>query len=130
MDIVAGGYEDWETKRTERKKVNKAKPSPPPPSLAGGTGARLDKPTGEAGRSGVGKTKLSYKDQRDYELLPKRIEELETAITKGEAILADPDLYSADPQKFADISKGIENARTEKDAAEERWLDLAERVEG
>ncbi|MEO0591162.1 MAG: ABC transporter C-terminal domain-containing protein, partial [Pseudomonadota bacterium] len=74
--------------------------------------------------------KLSYKDQRDYELLPARIEELEAAITKGEAILADPDLFTADPQRFATISKGVENARAEKDAAEERWLDLAERVEG
>ena len=59
-----------------------------------------------------------------------RIEELEVAIAKGEEILADPDLYTADPQKFANISKGIENARNEKDAAEERWLALAELVEG
>ena len=73
--------------------------------------------------------KLSYKDQRDYELLPSRIEELEAAITKGETILSDPDLYASDPQKFATISKGIENARAEKDAAEERWLSIAEKVE-
>ena len=74
--------------------------------------------------------KLSYKDQRDYELLPARIEEREAAIAKGEAILADPDLFTKDPQRFATISKGIENARREKDEAEERWLELAERVEG
>ncbi|MDG6080279.1 ABC transporter ATP-binding protein, partial [Erythrobacter litoralis] len=74
--------------------------------------------------------KLSYKDQRDYELLPARIEELEAAIARGETILSDPELYTSDPQKFANISKGIENARNEKDAAEERWLMLAEQVEG
>ncbi len=74
--------------------------------------------------------KLSYKDQRDYDLLPERIEELETAIQRGEAILADPDLYTSDPKKFATISKGLENARAEKDAAEERWLELAELAEG
>jgi len=28
------------------------------------------------------------------------------------------------------VSKGIGTARAEKEAAEERWLDLAERVEG
>ncbi len=39
-------------------------------------------------------------------------------------------LYTADPQRFANISKGLENARAEKDAAEERWLMLAEAVEG
>ena len=119
VDIVAGGYEDWEAKRRERTSSGRAKASdkvapapspatPPPPKSS----------------------KLSYKDQRDYELLPARIEELETAIARGEGILADADLYARDPQKFANISKGIENARAEKHAAEERWLELAELVEG
>ncbi|GMM94038.1 ABC-F family ATP-binding cassette domain-containing protein [Qipengyuania sp. MTN3-11] len=115
VDVVAGGYEDWEKKRREPVERNEKtgsgdKPSPAPP------------PSPKS-------TKLSYKDQRDYELLPQRIEELEAAIAKGEAILSDPGLYAADPQKFAAISKGLENARAEKDAAEERWLELAELVE-
>ena len=63
-------------------------------------------------------------------MLPERITDLERAIARGEEILSDPDLYTSDPQKFATISKGIENARAEKDAAEERWLELAELVEG
>ena len=119
VDIVAGGYEDWEKKReqtnrtknavrVERSRDTKTPPPPPPPKS----------------------TKLSYKDQRDYELLPARIEQLEAAIARGEEILSDPELYTRDPQKFADINKGIENARAEKDAAEERWLELAEMVEG
>ncbi|MEO1648051.1 MAG: ABC-F family ATP-binding cassette domain-containing protein [Pseudomonadota bacterium] len=117
VDIVAGGYEDWEAKRRKPvagKSKSVAAPSPAP------------KPAPAAPKS----DKLSYKDQRDYELLPARIEELEAAIAKGEAILADPDLFTKDPQRFATISKGLENARSEKDAAEERWLDLAEQVEG
>ena len=119
VDIVAGGYEDWVAKRREpvqgkTKAASATSPSPAPsPDVA-------------APKS----TKLSFKDQRDYELLPARIEELETAIVKGEAILADPDLYTSDPQRFATISKGLENARAEKDAAEERWLEIAEQVEG
>ncbi len=96
VDVVAGGYEDWMAKRqapiTGKTRSggsdNKASPPAPPPPKS---------------------TKLSYKDQRDYELLPARIEELEVAIAKGEEILADPDLYTADPQKFSNIYKGIEN---------------------
>ncbi len=117
VDIIAGGYEDWEAKREERRKPAKkaakeelAAPPPPPP----------------ASKSG----KLSYKDQRDYEQLPARIEELEKLIANGEAALADPDLYSRDPDKFARISKSLEMARNEKDEAELRWLELAELVEG
>jgi ABC transport system ATP-binding/permease protein len=118
VDVVAGGYEDWQAKRTKRAAPGQPKaaakasaaPAPPPPPHKS--------------------AKLSYKDQRDYELLPARIEELEAAIARGEAILSDPDLFASDPQKFANISKGVENARAEKDAAEERWLELAELVEG
>ena len=117
VDIVAGGYEDWVAKRKERtvmvKRTEKPQASPPPPPPPPATSK-----------------KLSYKDQRDYELLPKRIEELEAAIARGEAILSDPGLYTNDPQKFATINKGLENARAEKHAAEERWLQLAELVEG
>ena len=116
VDVVAGGYADWEKKRkvrtdnTARSKKKSAPPPPPPPPPPPG--------------------KLSYKDQRDYELLPDRIAELEKAIARGEEILSDPDLFSSDPARFERVSKGIGTARAEKEAAEERWLDLAERVEG
>ncbi len=74
--------------------------------------------------------KLTYKDQRDYELLPKRIEELEADIARTEAALHDPALYTRDPAKFAALTEAAAKARNEKDAAEERWLELAEMVEG
>jgi len=119
VDVVAGGYADWEAKR--RKPITtKTKPAK----------RQQDTPSARAQTAPSKSDKLSYKDQRDYELLPARIEELEAAISKGEAILSDADLYASDPQKFANISKGIENARAEKDAAEERWLELAEKIEG
>ncbi len=73
--------------------------------------------------------KLSYKDQRDYDLLPQRIEEIETAIARDEAALHDPDLYTRDPNRFAALTTAIEKARAERDAAAERWLELAEKVE-
>ena len=118
VDIVAGGYADWEKQRLQRinskapvrVERNRDTPAPPPPSPA--------------------KAKLTYKDQRDYDLLPARIEELEAAIARDEAALGDATLYTRDPAKFATLSKAIETARAEKDAAEERWLELAEMVEG
>lgn len=117
VDVVAGGYADWEKQRTARNPAAKPKaaaapaapPPPPPPPKKG---------------------KLSYKDQRDYDLLPGRIEELLAQIARDEAALSDPALYIKDPAKFAALTKTIEQARAEKDAAEERWLELAELVEG
>jgi ATP-binding cassette subfamily F protein uup len=108
---VAGGYADWEARRSPRVEAKKTPP----------------KPAAVAPRAKA--TKLSYKDQRDYDLLPKRIEEIEAQITRDEAAMADPELYTRDPGKFASLSDGIGKLRAEKDAAEMRWLELAEQVE-
>jgi ATP-binding cassette subfamily F protein uup len=114
VDVVAGGYEDWEKRRKlrasggKRHNPRKAEPTAPP----------------------APKVKLTYKDQRDYDLLPKRIEELDKAIARDVEALADPDLYTKDPPAFDRLMKAIDKAREEKDAAEMRWLELAETVEG
>ncbi|MGE3692041.1 MAG: ATP-binding cassette domain-containing protein, partial [Novosphingobium sp.] len=134
VDIVAGGYADWEAKRKKRVAAKKT-----PPPLAGGvgggpgTGATLtgpDSPTPQPPPASGRGRKLSYKDQRDYDLLPARIDELAQAIARDEEALSDATLYTRDPAKFAALSDAVVKARAEKDAAEERWLELAELVEG
>ena len=76
------------------------------------------------------RSKLSYKDQRDLDLLPAEIEKLEVLIARDEAALADPDLYAKNPAKFDQLMKAIDAARAKKDAAELRWMELAEMAEG
>lgn len=115
VDVVAGGFAEWEAQRKARTVARKPAPA-----------ASAPKPAAEAPKR---VTKLSYKDQRDYDLLPQRIEEIEAQIARDEAALADPALYTRDPAKFAALSEGIAKLRDEKDAAEMRWLELAERVE-
>ena len=112
VDVVHGGYDDWERRRkpkVEGRKASRPAAAPPPPPAP----AR----------------KLSYKDQRDYDLLPKRIEDLDAQIARDEAKLGDPDLYTRDPAGFDRLNTAIAAARDEKDAAEMRWLELAEQVE-
>jgi ATP-binding cassette subfamily F protein uup len=125
-DLVAGGYADWQARRKSPLNGGKGGSNGGLEGVKAGSGA-VQKP---APTKPAAAPRLSYKDQRDYEILPARIEELEAAIAKGEALLSDPELYAKDPQRFATISQGIANARAEKDAAEERWLMLAEMVEG
>jgi ATP-binding cassette subfamily F protein uup len=112
VDVVAGGYEDWERRRQAPRPPVKTSPAPrtaaPPPRAP---------------------AKLTYKDQRDYDLLPGRIEAIEAQIARDEAALHDPDLYARDPRRFAALTAAIEKARTERDAAEARWLELAEKLE-
>ena len=41
-----------------------------------------------------------------------------------EAELASPDLFTKNPDRFAAASKALEKAQADKDAKEERWLEL------
>jgi len=115
VDIVAGGYEDWEKRRSTPALVPRRRPSDPAAS----------EPRPPQGSS----RKLSYKDQRDYDLLPARIEALEAAIARDEAKLSDHDLYMRDPHLFAALTDAVAAAKAERDAAEHRWLELAEAAE-
>jgi ATP-binding cassette subfamily F protein uup len=114
VDIVAGGYEDWQRKRQPR--------GAPKPAAGRGTAAPAQAPARRP-------TKLTYNDQRDYDQLPARIDRIDADIAADEAALADPDLYARDPGRFAALTKKIDAARAERDAAEERWLALAEMVD-
>ena len=73
--------------------------------------------------------KLSYKDQRDFDRLPGEIEKLRADIAAAEGELADPDLYSRAPERFAALTERIARNRAEIEAAEMRWLEVAEMAE-
>jgi len=134
VDVVAGGYEDWVRKR-KQEPLHRSSSGPPPLENAGRIKRSSPAFAGEGDQPKAGggapsrRAKLTYKDQRDYDLLPHRIEEIEAAIARDEAALEDPDLYASNPKRFAALMASIERARAERDAAEERWLELAEQVE-
>ena len=73
--------------------------------------------------------KLSYKDQRDYDLLPVRIEEIEAEMAKAETELSDGTLFTRDNARFNALTAKLDKLRDEKALAEDRWLALAEEVE-
>jgi len=113
VDIVAGGYEDWARRRRVQAPAQ-AKPKATAPT--------------EERRPAPG-AKLSYKDQRDLDRLPAEIERLEAEIAVVEDVLHDPDLYTRDPARFAQLTDRSAKLRGEKNAAEERWLEVAEMAE-
>ncbi|MEQ1688238.1 MAG: ATP-binding cassette domain-containing protein [Sphingopyxis sp.] len=118
VDIVAGGYAEWLAQRT-------------PSKAAGKTPARtVTAPATLAAAAAIPRKKLSYKDQRDYDLLPAAIDALAAQIARAEAMLDDADLYARDFARFEALTADLVRFRAEKDAAEERWLTLAEEVEG
>jgi ATP-binding cassette subfamily F protein uup len=119
VDIVAGGYEDWIKRRVVRSSPAKA-----------GAQAGAKPPVGVPGaRPASANRKLSFKDQRDLDRLPDEIARIEAEIATAEARLNDPDLYLRDPARFAVLMAEIDKLRAEKDAAEHRWLEVAEMAE-
>jgi ATP-binding cassette subfamily F protein uup len=123
VDVVAGGYEDWVRKRYEAVRS---------PAKAGAQAARSAGSSKQASPPGPRPSpghKLSYKDQRDYDRLPGEIERLEAEVAVDEAALHDADLYVRDPQRFAELTERIARNRAEIEAAELRWLEVAEMAE-
>ncbi len=117
VDIIAGGYAEWEAKRKADGATSKIKSSSKPT------------PTKPAVKSSSAAKKLSYKDQRDYDMLPGRIEAIDARIAEIAEALSDADLYNSDYARFEKLT--LENTALidEKDEAEMRWLELAEQVE-
>ena len=131
VDIVAGGYDDWEKRRSSPAKsrdgtVSKTVPHARDGVQAARSAGKQASPSGPRPSPG---NKLSYKDQRDLDRLPGEIERIEAEIARAEDALHDPELYSRDPGRFASLTGELERLRADKHSAEERWFQVASMAE-
>jgi ATP-binding cassette subfamily F protein uup len=110
LEEYVGGYSDALRQR------GAASIAAPKPAAA--------KPASAPPRAPKAMTKLSYKDQRELDELPKKLDKLAAEIAAIEARLADPAFYGRDPECFARQSQRLTAAQAEHEAAEERWLEL------
>ncbi len=103
-----GGYQDWLRQRavptTSVKPSAKAKTVAPAP----------ERPAAKA-------KKLSYNDQRELDALPKRIEELETAVAAAEQALADPELYKEGGERMTALNRELSERQSDLERAYARW---------
>ncbi|MFD2236331.1 ATP-binding cassette domain-containing protein [Aureimonas populi] len=109
----AGGYSDMAAQKRgaqkEARKAEKPKPAAAPSPAA---------------RPAAASTKLSFKQKYALETLPKEIAALEGEISRAEAEMADPALFSRSPERFAALAREIEAKRARLAAAEDEWLEL------
>ncbi len=68
--------------------------------------------------------RMTYRDRHALETLPARIAAIEGEITRLQQGLADPDLYTRNPARFAETTAALATAQEALAAAEERWLTL------
>ncbi len=109
-----GGYEDWKRQR-ERARV----PVAAPPSVAA--------PPASPARPPAPRGKLSYKEQRELESLPARIEALEAEQQHIATRLASAELYTREPQSVPALQTRHEAIEAELMQALERWEALGSR---
>jgi ATP-binding cassette subfamily F protein uup len=109
----AGGYSDYRAQK--KKSVSLPRETTAAPKVVPITAAPKKN-----------KAKLSYKDQRQLDLLPAEVETLSMQIAELEAKLSDPDLYSKDPNGFQAMTDELTAKQTLLDGKELRWLELDE----
>jgi ATP-binding cassette subfamily F protein uup len=107
-----GGITDWLTQRARSRVV----PAAPVPAAV--------RPSAPAPAA---KTKLSYKEQRELDALPARIEALEAEQKQIAAEVTNPSLYLTDPQRAATLHARTAQIEEELTAALERWETLGSR---
>jgi ABC transport system ATP-binding/permease protein len=119
-----GGYEDWKIQRDRAKLLRdqatraagKAKDTPASPKAAVAAPVAATKPR-----------KLSYKEQRELDELPKRIETLEAEQKEIAAFLAQPESYTKEADRAMKAQARVAVIDDELLAAMERWEALGAR---
>ncbi len=113
--VYPGGWSDYQAQR----------PETPAPELR-----REVKTTPQPVSAPKKSEGLTFTERHRLEALPGLIDRLEAEIGKLTEFLAQPDLYTTAPAKFAKASAGLAERQAALAAAEEEWLDLAARDEG
>jgi ATP-binding cassette subfamily F protein uup len=123
VEEYVGGYEDWQRQRRAAPATSAPSaggPEPPRPArgrVSGAAGQPADAGAAVAGRA----KKLSYKEQRELEELPARIEALEAEQRALGQTISDPSFYT---QTAAAIDEALErHASIERTLADlyPRW---------
>jgi ABC transport system ATP-binding/permease protein len=117
-----GGYQDWQMQKARAKQVVAA-PAPASPSKSSNSSAKstaaplASVPTATA----PARIKLSYKDQRELDALPAKIEALEAEQKQLADWLSTPDAYTQDPQRATEGHARCAQIDEELLAALARW---------
>ncbi len=109
VNEYVGGYNDWLRQRRALRT----------PAASVGKGPRR-----ETRKPRPPVSKLSYKDQRELDLLPNRIQALESAIEALHGRMADPAFYQLPGEAIAAGKDQLRSAETDLQCAYRRWEEL------
>ena len=124
-----GSVQDWliQSKRSREIAAQRASAAPATPATPASTEKKSEnEPTRPSdGGTQLSKKKLSYKEQRELDALPARIEALETEQADIQRALADGSLYSSDAARATQLLQRNQVIEEELMEALDRWTALA-----
>jgi ABC transport system ATP-binding/permease protein len=121
-----GGYEDWKSQKARAKSIREqAAKASAPAEKKSSTAAVAAKPVAAADVARP--RKLSFKEQRELDELPARIEAMEVEQKALSALLADGAIYTSDPDKAALSQTRYAKLDADLLVALERWEILGAR---
>jgi len=109
LNSYVGGYQDWLRQRPEPKREKAVKAA---------------KPAAVAEKPAPARKKLSYKDQRELEQLPARIEQLEADLDAVQTRMSDPDFYKGEPADISAAQARQSELEQQLEVAFSRWGEL------
>ncbi|WP_319380896.1 ATP-binding cassette domain-containing protein [Thiomicrorhabdus sp.] len=124
VNEYVGGYDDWLRQRPARySEINKTGKADKKAEVKAATTDTQSAPAAVESKP-TQKKKLSYKDQREYDMLPQLLEDLETEIEALNDEIAQPDFYQQDQESVQAKLDQLQNKETELEKAFERWEEL------
>ncbi len=114
----AGGYSDWIRVRERARTDASSRPLP-----VARTSAPNDGKSGNSARTRSDRRRMSFRDQRELESLPSRIEELEGERARLYESLSDPALHR-DGAAASDAARRLAAVDVEIEQATQRWIEL------
>lgn len=106
-----GGYDDWVRQRSLQSSEEPAKTK----------SSNASKPAPAETSSAPAKKKLTYKDQRELEMLPAKIEKLESDASQLHTVMAEPDFYKQPPKEIAAKQAELKKIEEQLATAYARW---------
>ncbi|MEN5116901.1 ATP-binding cassette domain-containing protein [Luteimonas sp. TWI662] len=116
-----GGYEDW---LRQRPQPGEALPATTLAAKSAASAVHAASTPAVTEAPVTAKRKLSYKDQRELEQLPGRIEQLETDIARMTEEMNTPAFYQRDAAGIAAHGQQLQQLQDALDAAYLRWTEL------
>ncbi len=116
VNEYVGGYSDWKQyadARARQAQQNKPKPE---------TEKAASKPAAAA--EAQPRKKLSYKDQRELEALPEKIEQLETLQQQLNEEMSDPAFFKQNKEMIVQKQQQLQQTSEELEACYQRWEEL------